>query len=143
MRSLAKPGASIPARLPPVKPTLRLLLLCLMAVLLPLRSALATSLPGSETPCHMAALVLAHDSAMDAEPGDAEMQAPCHHAAGSAAHSASHCDHCSACTLAPPLFGPPPALLTPTAATPLRYPPLLAPAPRHLAEGLDRPPRRA
>ena len=65
-----------PAGLPPVKPTLRLLLLCLMAVLLPLRSALATSLPGSETPCHMAALVLAHDSAMDAEPGDAEMRAP-------------------------------------------------------------------
>jgi hypothetical protein len=117
-----------------VKLTARLLLLVLLAVLLPLRSSLALGL--GEAPCHPAGVMQMAD--------DGEAEAPCHQAAGLAfGHAATHCDHCSACTLATPLFGPPPALLVPAEAAPLRYPPLLAPAPCHQAEGLERPPRNA
>ncbi|MEO3690766.1 DUF2946 family protein [Roseateles paludis] len=116
-----------------MKLTARLLLLVLLAVLLPLRSSFALGLPGSDVPCHLA-------GAMQQMADDGDHAKPCHQAAG---HAATHCDHCSACTLATPLFGPPPALLVPTEAAPLRYPPLLAPAPCHRAEGLERPPRNA
>jgi hypothetical protein len=121
-----------------VKLTPRLLLLCLLAVLLPLRSALAFGFAGAEAPCHTAEMMMADAEPMHGEMGlDEAAPAPCHDAAG----PAGACDHCSACTLATALIGPPVGLSAPIAAAALRYPPLLAPAPRHLAEGPERPPR--
>ena len=107
----------------------RLLLLLLLALLLPLRSAVAASLL-----CPMSALPQA-PAVM------AEGAGHCHQDEDKAAPAKDACHLCAAfCTLTPlPSVAPTVSEALPLAA--LRYPALAVPAPSFLSSGPERPPR--
>lgn len=140
--------------------TLRLIVLMLMAVLLPLRGALAAAQPCLGVGSGLAAVV-------QAAPGDHDgMQhgvhhAEQHHADHRADHPAGHhpaqdgataadadtghhgsgCQASACCLM--PLAAAPPATAALPRDNPLRFPALVTPEPAFQSGGQDRPPRRS
>lgn len=115
--------------------TLRLWLLVLLALLLPLRGALAAAMV-----CAPAALT-----------APAEHEAHAHHGDGAGAHAAQHepgtadgtdrCNVCSASCAATPLPQQPPGVAEPPGLAAAPYPDVAAAAPDFVSDGQDRPPR--
>jgi hypothetical protein len=130
--------------------SLRIVLLLLLAVLLPVRSAIAGAMlcpvTGSGT---QAELRLAHDAARTAHHALDDALDAAHHAEGAHDHGAHHdhggqpdkCSVCSAFCSAVPLIGSLPELLPPLDSVALAYPDDSAPAPSFLSDGQERPPR--
>jgi len=122
--------------------TLRIWLLVLLAILLPIRSAIAAALPcegiGHHAPAehaqmhhHMSAASVEHESAAQGEHG-----AHHHDHAG-----ADKCNLCSSCCSTAPLlltFSPTVAALDDPRA---EFPLIQAPASTFLSDGQERPPR--
>ncbi len=133
----------------PTVQTLRLLLLALLAVLLPLRGALATAghCAGSKSPVTLA---------IAATPGHADVHTHGAHGGGAAdsVHAQHHAadgepytafaDPCALCTATcsnTSFVGTPLSVAAPTALAGASFPALIAPPLRHAAEGPERPPR--
>jgi uncharacterized protein involved in copper resistance len=126
--------------------SLRLFLLLLMAVLLPLRSAIAAAVPcagleHSVPAMHVHAMAAGHAAAalpgQSQQPTSVQHAAPQHHE-----HAASDkCSLCASCCSATPM----PATFSFSVAAPERraanFPALDASSPTFLSEGPERPPR--
>lgn len=114
---------------------LRLCFLLLLAVLLPIKGAMAAALL-----CPAGGAGMQVEMQMHAHAG--------HHDMGD--HPASHHDHgavdkcntCSAFCSATPLVSDMPRLPEPSALPAVRFPAISTPAPTFLSGGQDRPPRR-
>lgn len=131
--------------------TLRILLLIWLSMLLPVRGAVGAAVmchQGSPMASGAAATAHApghHHEAQD-EPGASHHHG--HTSPGDHAHKASastpHASGCNAvtsCCSMTPMLGTLPAIQTPVDATPVRFAPLLAPAPKFQCEAQERPPR--
>jgi hypothetical protein len=136
--------------------SLRIVLLLLLAVLLPMRSAIAGAMlcpvtgAGTQAELNLAHAATAHHALDDALGGAHDHAAGAHHhAAGAHDHGAHHehggpsdkCNVCSAFCSAVPLIGSLPELLPPLDAVAMAYPDDSAPAPSFLSDGQERPPR--
>jgi Protein of unknown function (DUF2946) len=129
--------------------TLRIWLLVLLAVLLPVRGAVAAAMlcppagTGTQTELRL------HDHAS----GHALMDAAEHrhadrgHGSGADAHhdgsadTTDRCNLCSAFCSVTPLIGSLPALPLPQEPAAIRFPDLTVPAPSFISDGQERPPR--
>ncbi|HWI10846.1 MAG TPA: DUF2946 family protein [Burkholderiaceae bacterium] len=118
--------------------TLRLCLLVLLAVLLPIRGAVAAAMPCASTGMHHesgAVAMHAHHAGMAASGHDPAAHGE-HHAGGAPTCNLC-CDFCSMATLP----GSPAALPLATNFATLSFPDLFAPLPNFLSDGQERPPR--
>lgn len=132
-----------------MKEAARICLLVLLAVLLPVRGAVAAAMlcpvAGTGTPSELRM----HDhpaghEAMD--PGvthaHADHHDPAgHHDDGQGQGTADKCNLCSACCSLASLVSALPALAEPIDLAALRFPDLSSPAPTFLSDGQERPPR--
>ena len=128
---------------------LRLCLLLLLAVLLPLRGALAAAAPcaGDGLPVHLGQ-AHAQGHAMHHHTHHMHHMASADGHGGPHAHDHGHddaakCNLCASCCSAPPLpptFSP---AVVPLEGVPARFAVLQAPVPAFLAGGQERPPRSA
>jgi hypothetical protein len=127
-------------------------LLLLLAVLLPVRGALAAAMlcpvaeAGMQAELHAQVVPAMHedmDHAM-AHSGHGEVHdhaAPSHHHDGHDHGAADKCNMCSAfCSLTPLVSGPP-TLPEPPALSDVKFPHLSIPAPSFISDGQERPPR--
>ncbi|WP_374673031.1 hypothetical protein [Ideonella sp.] len=134
--------------------TVRLLLLVLLALVLPMRGALANvtwCMDRDHGTGHAVSTPHEHGSAHGAEGhahGDEHVHAdhllPATPAAGADATDdpcAEHGSVCAASCGAPPIMSAPPAVLAPMATAATSYPAFIAPPPSHPSEGQERPPR--
>jgi hypothetical protein len=129
--------------------TFRIGLLLLLAVLLPLRGALAAALP-CPNGAHGAAVVVApHDHHRH---GTAAVAGGHLHAdAGAGIHAASahghhhdgtgQCHACASCCTAPPMMATFSPRVAPVELPSVSFPTLTASAPSFVSEGQERPPR--
>jgi len=123
--------------------TLRLCLLVLLAVLLPIRGAVAAAMPcGSAGMHHESGTVAmhAHHAGMTAPGHDPAAHVAAGHGerhAGGAPTCNLCCDFCSIATLP----GSTPALAPATDFAMVSFPDLFAPLPTFLSDGQERPPR--
>lgn len=137
---------------------LRIWFVVLLAVLLPIRGAMAATMPCA--PTSAAAQVGMYVEAADADHGDAH---PHHsdHAAQMAAvdasdhsahdhgsqsssdhdHKSQKCNMCSASCSVPPMPSASAGISEPMVLTDASFPSLAAPAPSFLSDGQERPPR--
>lgn len=120
---------------------LRIWLLVVLAVLLPVRSALAAAMvcaPAGGTPSSVAEHV---------DHGDHHDEAGGAHDHSAAAHGSGHgdkpdkCNVCSASCSATPLLQEGPSIAEPFGLTSATYPDVSAVAPSFLSDGQERPPR--
>ena len=137
----------VSANLPLVK-TARIWLLLLLALLLPIRGAMASAMlcqpMGGGTQSEMR--LMKHLDAVDEASHDAHH----HHAQPhQEAHGHEHggasaeekCNLCSAFCSAAPLLSSMPSVLQPQATAAVSFPDIAAPAPSFLSDGQERPPR--
>jgi hypothetical protein len=129
--------------------TFRIGLLLLLAVLLPLRGALAAALPCPNA-AHGAAMVAGphehhrHGAVADAGGhlhADADVGA---HAAGAHAHhhdGTEQCHACASCCTAPPMVATFTPRIAPLELPSVPFPAVTASAPTFVSEGPERPPR--
>jgi hypothetical protein len=132
----------------PVK-LLRIWLLVLLAVLLPIRGAMAAAMacpPAGSVPLQQ--LVGAHaDGHAHGNHGDGHAQAGHAHGGGDTAADHAHaagpdqCNMCSASCATPPVPSAAGGLASPLDLTSAPFPDLPAPAPTFLSDGQERPPR--
>jgi hypothetical protein len=124
---------------------LRVWLLLVLAVLVPVRGAVAAAMPCAQEGVHQHAgrtAVHAHGHALAMDDADGHMhdaRVPMHHHHGH--DGADKCNLCASCcsvTPMPTTFAPAIAQLDEPAAT---FPVLRASAPTFVSEGLERPPR--
>ena len=151
-----EPGAKPPSgNLSPVK-LLRIWFVVLLAVLLPIRGAMAATMPcapaGGPSQGELHVLATASNHGHGHVHGGEHAEAA--HAAGHAAHdhggdaSAGHgdaspqCNMCPATCSTPPLPSARAGLDEPTAVAAAPFPHLSAPAPTFQSDGQERPPRR-
>jgi Protein of unknown function (DUF2946). len=138
--------------------TIRIWLLLLLAVLLPVRGAVAAAMhcpvaaSGSQVELHLQhdELPSAHHS-MDEAMGAADHLSHDHAGAQQGHHGEQHnhgdggqpdkCNLCSAFCSMPPIAGTPSTIFTPVEAANTAFPTLSAPAPSFLSDGQERPPR--
>lgn len=147
--------------------TVRVLLLVVLAMLLPLRGALAevahcVGMPDT-TPAVAAATASGSTSVSEAEPvhhdhghdnhtstAEPELGMSADGAAGATGAAAAHdhlagsvdkCHLCTASCASTPFMSTPPTLAEPMPVAAARYPSLTAPVPSHPSEGQERPPR--
>ena len=128
----------------------RFLLLVLLAVLLPLRGALAdvahcatgsattaadVSAPLAPPGPHGDAHATGHHHAIEAS------QAPAGHLQAGEAHAADNCNLCTVSCSTTPFASAAPSLTAPASIAAGPYPALIAPPPSHSSEGQERPPR--
>lgn len=139
---------------------LRICLLVLLAVLLPVRGAMATAMlcapagmgqhgemrvAGAEH-AHQHAEPKAHEGAAHSHAGQDIGDGVEHDHGSSALHghdssSQDRCSLCSACCASPPLLSTPAGIVEPTALGAVSFPTFSAPAPTFLSDGQERPPR--
>ncbi|MBI5268170.1 MAG: hypothetical protein HY856_00690 [Burkholderiales bacterium] len=132
--------------------TVRLLLLVMLALVLPLRGALANvtwCMDRAHGTGHAVSTPHEHGSAHGGE-GHAH---GAEHAHGDHGPLASHDAHtqddpcaehgsvCAAACAAPPILSAPPVVLAPVSTAAAPFPALTAPPPSHPSEGQERPPR--
>ena len=125
--------------------TFRLLLLVLLAVVLPLRGALAdvACCAGEPDALQQAMATGGHDHGAP----DAHGHVHGHHDDARAAPAddgnapADGCHGCTASCSATPILTATPVVRATPSVTETRFPALSAPAPSHPSEGLERPPR--
>lgn len=139
---------------------LRIWLLVLLAVLLPVRGAMAAAVlcapagMGQHGDLRVAGADHGHahadPQAHDAGAHDHADQGIGHgvdHEHGSSAHHGhdasgqDRCSLCSACCASPPLLSTPAGIVAPTALSAVSFPTFSAPAPTFLSDGQERPPR--
>lgn len=109
-------------------------LLVVLALLLPLRGAVAAAMT-----CHLAgAGAVAVAAAAHAEHAAHDHAAQ---ADASAPAASDKCNLCAASCSLTPLLGAPPSVIEPSAAAAVRFPVLDARAPSFLSDGQERPPR--
>lgn len=133
--------------------TVRILLLVLLAVLLPVRGALAGAGHCAGSPDAVVQVVAAAQAHSDAHAHGGHGAAPAdavhaaHHASPAGGEdlsaSADPCTLCTATCSATPFLGEPVAMPMPLAAAGTSFPALAAPPSCHATEGPERPPRSA
>lgn len=128
----------------------RAFLLVVLIVLLPLRGALAATMPcaaghhvagvagGSHASGHMAQHASGHDAHHGHHP---HREAADEAAPGAAVTQGAGCHVCASFCSATPLLLALPAILEPVEARRVSYPSWAAPAPLFLSDGQERPPR--
>lgn len=134
--------------------TVRLLLLVLLALVLPLRGALANvtwCMDRAHGAGHAVSTAHEHGSAHgdDGHAHGGEHAHADHLLSASSGGSgdatddpcAEHGSVCAASCAAPPIMSAPPVVLAPMAAAATPFPALTAPPPSHPSEGQERPPR--
>lgn len=125
--------------------TVRLLLLVLLAVVLPLRGALAdvACCAGEADALQLAMTAGGHEHGAPDPHGHAHV----HHAPADTASAddgsapADGCHRCTASCSATPITTAVPVVAATLAVTEARFPALSAPPPSHPSDGLERPPR--
>lgn len=122
--------------------TLRLCLLVLLAVLLPVRGAIAAAMlcpPTVAGVAHSGQMPAADHPAAQADDADAGEAGHAGHHPG--AHEGGSCNLCCDFCSMTPLPSEPPTVATPTQLSTVAFPDLFAPAPSFLSDGQERPPR--
>jgi hypothetical protein len=146
MADIRESTDGIPARRPKPVKLLRIWLLVLLAVLLPVRGAMAAAM-ACPPPASAAAQQLGahashghashgHDEAGHSHGGDHAAADPAH-----AAGPADKCNMCSASCATPPVPSAAGGLAAPLDLASAAFPDLPAPAPTFLSDGQERPPR--
>lgn len=147
MADIRESTDGIPARRPKPVKLLRIWLLVLLAVLLPVRGAMAAAM-ACPPPASAAAQQLGaqagnhghashgHDEAGHSHGGDHAAADPAH-----AAGPADKCNMCSASCATPPVPSAAGGLAAPLDLASAAFPDLPAPTPTFLSDGQERPPR--